>query len=126
MLLLQLGYAVIDLVKLMPSCTDDLCLSRYTAWILQVTVAHFLSILKESCPLERHIGFHFVCQFLVDSFNKFLILTYSSFPKGTDLFVEVPPRCCWATSGTSHARFIQLFYIVVFYSASCWTYLEYN
>ncbi|RWW85545.1 hypothetical protein BHE74_00005763 [Ensete ventricosum] len=37
--IMEHGYAVIDLEKLEPSSVDDLCLSRYLAWILQVTFA---------------------------------------------------------------------------------------
>ncbi|KAJ8471118.1 hypothetical protein OPV22_025461 [Ensete ventricosum] len=33
--IMEHGYAVIDLEKLEPSSVDDLCLSRYLAWILQ-------------------------------------------------------------------------------------------
>ncbi|CAL9126217.1 unnamed protein product [Musa acuminata var. zebrina] len=33
--IMEHGYAVIDLEKLKPSSVDDLCLSRYLAWILQ-------------------------------------------------------------------------------------------
>lgn len=43
-LFLQHGYAIVDLEKLNPSDVEDLCLSKFLALILQVTLIIYLLI----------------------------------------------------------------------------------
>ncbi|XP_042408231.1 uncharacterized protein LOC121997719 isoform X1 [Zingiber officinale] len=73
--IMELGYAVIDLVKLMPSCIDDLCLSRYAAWILQ-----FIS--QRHRPIRGHTS-----QMLLDYIRNFPCKVFQLFYIVTSLTV---------------------------------------
>ncbi|XP_042408235.1 tRNA(Ile)-lysidine synthase-like isoform X2 [Zingiber officinale] len=101
--IMELGYAVIDLVKLMPSCIDDLCLSRYAAWILQ-----FIS--QRHRPIRGHTS-----QMLLDYIRNFpcktsltvagCYLSPAPQSKGTKLLI-----CCSVDSLQSSKMGLSLMY----------------
>ncbi|URE14747.1 PP-loop family [Musa troglodytarum] len=100
--IMEHGYAVVDLEKLEPSSVDDLCLSRYLAWILQYISQRHRPIRGSISRLLLGYIHSFPCKTSLTAAGCYLSPAPQS--KGTKLLV------CYSVDSPQSSRTEQLCY----------------